>query len=71
MISQMVLAPEPLAADVTREGPLVCVRALMDEEVVGLSKVAPTESANVLLFWPENQRKGKLKLGYFAVITRS
>ncbi len=49
VITKMILPPEPLAADVTRERSLVCVRPLVDQQVVRLSEVAATKTANVLL----------------------
>ena len=41
----MVLPPEGFVADVACVGPLICVRPLMDKEVVGLREVAATEFA--------------------------
>ena len=49
VVAQMVLAPKGLAAYVARIGPLVGVRALVDEQVVGLGEVARAEAAYVLL----------------------
>lgn len=34
----MVLSPKSLQADVTGEGPLVCMRSLMDHQIVGLER---------------------------------
>lgn len=50
MVSQVVLPPEGLVTDVTSVRPFVCVRALVDQQVVGLSEVAATELAHKLLF---------------------
>ena len=49
VVPQVVLPPERLAAHVTREGTLVRVRALMDEQVVGLGELAVTKFADKLL----------------------
>lgn len=48
MISEMVLATEPLATDVARVRPLVSVRALVDEKIVGLGEMAATEPTDIL-----------------------
>lgn len=50
VVSQVVLPPEGLVTDVTSVRPFVCVRALVDQQVVGLSEVAATELAHKLLF---------------------
>lgn len=49
MVAEVVLPPEGLVADVARVGPLVRVRPLVDEQVVGLGEVAPAELADELL----------------------
>lgn len=46
----MVLSPERLSADVARVRPLVGVRALVYQQIVGLGEVAAAEFANELLF---------------------
>lgn len=50
VVSQVVLPPEGLMTDFTSVRPLICVRALMDQQVVGLGEVAATEFAHKLLF---------------------
>ena len=59
MIPEVVLAAEGLPTDVTRVGPLVCVGPLVDQQVVRLGEVTPTETTNVLLFW---SRKKKMQI---------
>ncbi|RNA11092.1 hypothetical protein BpHYR1_054379 [Brachionus plicatilis] len=49
MVPQMVLATERFAADVARIWPLVCVRPFMNQQIVGLGKLARAILANVLL----------------------
>lgn len=49
MVSEVVLPPEGLVADVAGVWPLVRVRPLMDKQVVGLSEVAAAELAHKLL----------------------
>ena len=49
MIPEMVLSAEPLATDVTGVGSLVRVGPLVDEQVVRLGEVTPTEPTDVLL----------------------
>ena len=49
VVPEVVLAPERLAADVARVGPLVRVRALVDQQVVGLGELAAAELADELL----------------------
>lgn len=45
----MILPPEGLVADVARVRPLVRVRALVDQQIVRLGKMAATELAHELL----------------------
>ena len=52
MIPQVVLSPESFSTDVTAVGPLICVRSLMDQEVVGLGELSVTELADELLLLP-------------------
>lgn len=59
MVPQVVLPPEGLAAHVAREGALVRVRALVDEEVVGLGEVALAEAAHELLFCSLSTERNK------------
>ncbi len=49
MITKVVLAAEGLAAEVAAEGPLVGVRPLVDQQIVGLGKLALAEAADELL----------------------
>jgi hypothetical protein len=52
VVPQMVLPPERLAAHVAREGSLVRVRPLVDEQVVGLCELSVAELADELLARP-------------------
>ncbi len=52
VVPQMVLPPERLAAHVAGEGPLVGVRPLVDEQVVGLCELPVAELADELLARP-------------------
>lgn len=49
MVSEVVLPPESLVADVTGVRPLVRVCPLVDKQVVGLGEVAAAELAHKLL----------------------
>ena len=53
MIPEVVLAAEGLPTDVTRVGPLVCVGPLVDQQVVRLGEVTPTETTDELFLWSE------------------
>ena len=53
MIPEVVLAAEGLPTDVTRVGPLVCVGPHVDQQVVRLAEVTPTETTDELLFGPD------------------
>lgn len=50
VVSQVVLPPEGLVTDVTSIGPLICVRALVDQQVIRFGEVTATELAHKLLF---------------------
>ena len=52
VVPEVVLPPEGLAADVTREGPLVRVRPLVDQQVVALAELALAVLADVALLGP-------------------
>ena len=45
----MVLPPKGFVADITCERPLICVRPLVDQEVVGLGELSLAVLADVLL----------------------
>ena len=47
----MVLPSKSLAADVTRVGALVCVRSLVDQQVVALRELPVAELADETLLW--------------------
>lgn len=49
VVTQVVLPPEPLVADVALEGPLVRVGPLVDQQVVALGEVPATVPADELL----------------------
>lgn len=50
MVSEMILSSKGLVAYITGIRPLVCVRPLVDEKVVGLGEMPATELANKFLF---------------------
>lgn len=50
MVSQVVLPPEGLVADVARVGSLVRVGPLVDQEVVGFGEMSSTELTDKFLF---------------------
>ena len=52
VVPEMVLPAERLVADITVEGPLVGVGALVDEQVVGLGELAVAVLADEALLWP-------------------
>lgn len=60
VVPQVVLPPERLAADVTRVRTLVGVRALVDQQVVGLGELAVAVLADELLLWSRSIRSGAL-----------
>lgn len=70
MIPEVILTPESLSTDVTREGPLVGVGSLVDEEVVTLGEVPRTELTNKLFLGAggsvaaciQKESEGSLKL---------
>ena len=51
VVSQMVLSPESLAADITGEGPLISVGPLMDHDIVRLGEFSVTKLADESLLW--------------------
>ena len=51
VVSQMVLSPESLATDITREGPLISVGPLMDHNIVRLGELSVTKLADESLLW--------------------
>uniref|UniRef100_A0A2M4DL90 Putative secreted protein n=1 Tax=Anopheles darlingi TaxID=43151 RepID=A0A2M4DL90_ANODA len=51
VIAQMILPPERLPADITRVRPLIGVRTLVDEQIVGFGKLPITVLADELLLW--------------------
>ena len=56
VVPEVVLSPEAFAADITWVRTLVCVCALMDQQVVGLGEMAATETTDVLLPRPEKYK---------------
>lgn len=50
VVSQVVLPPKGLMTDITSVRPLVCVCALVDQQVVRLGEVSAAELAHKLLF---------------------
>lgn len=48
MVPEVVLSSEGLVADITGVWPLIRVRPLMDQKVVGFGKMAATELADKL-----------------------
>lgn len=53
VISQVILPPESLATDVTGVWPLVCVSALVYQQIVGLAEVSATVLAYEFFFHSE------------------
>ena len=51
VIPQVVLPSEGLATNITVEGPLICVRPLVDQQVVGFSELALAVPADEPLLW--------------------
>ena len=49
VVPQMVLPPKRLATDITGKRPLISVRPLMDQEVVGFGELSLAVLADVLL----------------------
>ena len=62
MISEVVLASERFATDVAGVGTLVCVRSLVDQQVVRLGEVTSTEPTDVLLLCSVNKQKVSIVL---------
>jgi len=54
----MVLPTEGFAANVTRIGPLVGVRALVDKQIVGFCELTIAILANELLLWTRSGTGG-------------
>ena len=49
VVPQMVLAPKGLVADITCERPLISVRPLVDQQIVGLGELSLAVFADILL----------------------
>ena len=62
VVSQVVLPPEGLAADVAGVGPLVRVGPLVYQQVVGLGELSVTELANKLLLGFRGGGSGQRRL---------
>ena len=52
MIAKMVLPPEGFATDIAREGSLIGVSALVNEQVVGFGEMTFAVLADVFFFRP-------------------
>ena len=52
MVSQVILASEGFATDITGVGPLVSVSSLVDQQVVRLGELPAAELAHKLFLWP-------------------
>lgn len=48
VVAEVVLSSESLVADITGIWPLICVRPLVDQKIVGFGKMAATELADKL-----------------------
>ena len=59
----MVLPSKSLAADVTRVRALVCVRSLVDQQVVALGELPVAELADEPLFRPGRATRASKKPG--------
>ena len=57
MIPEVVLSPEPLAADVAGIRSLVRVSPLVDQQIVRLREVTAAETTDELLLWSKIKRK--------------
>lgn len=57
VVAEVVLASECLATDVTGERTFVCVRALVDQEVVGLGEVALAVLTDILFLGPVGRQE--------------
>lgn len=51
VISEMILSTEGFPTDVARIGPLISMRSLVDQEVIGLGKVSVAILADELFLW--------------------
>ena len=60
VVSQMVLSPESLAADITGEGPLISVGPLMDHDIVRLGELPVTKLADESLLWSRGPGLGRM-----------
>jgi len=49
VVPEVVLSSEGLVADITRVRPLICMRPLVDQKVVGFGKMSATELADKFL----------------------
>lgn len=56
MISQMILATEGFAANVTAVRTLVSVRSFMDQKIVGFGELAIAILADELFLWARSSR---------------
>ena len=62
VVSQMVLSPESLAADITGEGPLISVGPLMDHDIVRLGELSVTKLADESLLWSRGSGLGWMRV---------
>ena len=62
VVSQMVLSPESLAADITGEGPLISVGPLMDHDIVRLGELSVTKLADESLLWSRGPGLGRMRM---------
>ena len=62
VVSQMVLSPESLAADITGEGPLISVGPLMDHDIVRLGELSVTKLADESLLWSRGPGLGGMRM---------
>ena len=66
VISQVVLPPERLAADVTGERPLVCVGSLVDQQVVALRELPMAKLADEPFLGPASPTDPCVEPGIYA-----
>ena len=62
VVSQMVLSPESLAADITGVGPLISVGPLMDHDIVRLGELSVTKLADESLLWSRGPGLGGMRM---------
>ena len=62
VVPQVVLSPERLAADITWEGPLICVSPLVDHNIVRLGELSVTELADEPLLWSRGSGLGLVRM---------